>query len=169
MARRGRTFVRSAKRTMLWIGQDVGAAVAGADSILLSTLNAAALALRPFTVVRSRHLIIWDTDQQIATEDPIGVLGKIVVTESAAAAGIVSIPTPVQEADADWFIYQPVGLRMKFITGAGVVNPSGMQYVSDSKSMRKVGNDDQLVTIVQNSSTDGAIINIIGRTLIKLH
>ncbi len=81
----------------MWIGNNpLSAAVglAAASSVLIGTLNAAALLLRPFTIMRSRGFTFVDSDQNAASEAPFGVFGMIVVTDSATAAGIASIPTP---------------------------------------------------------------------------
>ena len=106
MARRFRPrgFVRPPKRTVMWIGKIPGnapLAVGANTGVLVSTLNAAALALRPFTVMRTRGIVHWETDQLAASETPFGVVASIVVTESAAAAGAGSIPTPTTENDSD--------------------------------------------------------------------
>ena len=171
---RPRRFVRSKKGTMLWLQaapnstpQPVGAA----SAVLLSTLNAAALALRPFTILRQRGILAWQSDQAGATEDPHGIFGSIVVTDTASGVGITAIPDPLTDPDASWVVFQPLFTRFRFVSAAGIFeNPGeGSTYTYDSKSMRKVGNNDDLVTVAVNGSSFGAEILQVGRTLVKLH
>ena len=71
----------------------------------MPVLNAAALALRPFTVVRTRANLIIRSDQQAASELFEVAYGETVVSEQASAAGVVSVPTPVTEDASDWHVY----------------------------------------------------------------
>ena len=169
MARRGRHFARPAARTMVWIGAGLPAvAVAASASALLATANAALLLLRPFTIVRSRLLISYSTDQRSADEHPFGAVGLIVVKESATAIGITALPTPITEVNADFFVYQGVDANFAFTTGTGYRNIH-THYVVDSKAMRKVDVDDDIAWILENRAAVGADVNIEGRILIKLH
>ncbi len=172
MARRfGRTVVRSTKRGSVWLGLNIGAtAIPASSAVLVGSLNAAALALRPFTVVRTRFVVRWASDQVAAIEDPHGALGMIVVTDTAVAAGVASIPTPTTNTNAGWFVHQPLLVGFDFITGVGFDSNAGMQYTVDSKAMRKVGDDDQVPIVVDNNNgADAAIVTMIGRMLVKLH
>ena len=114
MARRRHNFVRSAPRTKMWIGAGIGpgAALAGSTTTLFASLSAAALLLRPFTVLRTRIELLFESDQQSASERPSGLFGQIVVSDSAAAAGAASIPSPLANPEADWFVY--LGMTTSF-------------------------------------------------------
>ena len=164
-------FIRPPARTMVWVGNRLGlTTVAASTSILLSSLNAAALALRPFTVVRTRLLISFDSDQLTTDELTQAVYTQQVVTESAASAGIGSVPTGVTEPDADYFVYQGLFQTFTFVTGSGLSQDgSNLTYEVDSKAMRKVGSDDNIVTCIEIPSATGSRIAIEGRMLIKLH
>ncbi len=85
MARRTRgRFIRPAPRTKIWIGAGVGATSVGSlATVLISSLSAGALALRPFTVLRTHLLIGIHSDQSVSVEDMVGSFGHIVVTEAA--------------------------------------------------------------------------------------
>jgi len=172
MARPRRTFTRAGgKRTSLWLAGGIpGVAVSASSSTLLGTLNAAALALRPFTIVRTRILIHFNSDQTGAAEFTQAVYSEQVVTDSASAAGIASVPTPITEANADFHVYQPLFQKFIFISGVGVQQTGHEQtFMVDSKAMRKVGIDDDLVSVVELRSATGAEISVEGRILIKLH
>ncbi len=172
MARRSRSrFVRPAPRTMVWIGDRLAlTTVAASSSTLLTVLGASVLLLRPFTIVRTRISIYFDSDQESAAEFTQATYSEQVVTESAATAGIASLPTPHTEPDADFFVYQNLFQNLGFITGVGFQeNGANMVYTVDSKAMRKVGIDDDVVGVVQVGSGTGARIAIEGRALVKLH
>ncbi len=172
MARHNRVVTRrGSDRIMTWIGVNIGAtAVAGGSAVLAGTLNAAALALRPFTVIRSRVVCLWTTDQFVASEAPFGAVGSIVVKEDATAAGVASLPAPATEFDANWVFYQSLLADFVFGDATGFVDNSvGTRWEIDSKSMRKVGLDEQHAVVVDNTSGVGAGFTMIGRLLLKLH
>jgi len=167
---RGRTFAKS-DRQAVWLGIDIDpVTIAAGATVLVATLNAAALALRPFTVVRTRAMINWGSDQAAASEAPLGALGLIVVSDQAAAAGSGSVPSPVGNTDAPFFVWEPLISTFLFGDLTGFIEPSGYNLVVDSKAMRKVGvNEDVAIQVGNTSSAEGAIAVMIGRMLVKLH
>ena len=173
MARRSRVIVRGrgSDRGSVWIGVILGpTTVAAATNSLVGVLNAAALALRPFTVMRTRLDVMWASDQVAAIEDPFGFLGCIVVSDQATAAGVASVPAPGTNTDAPFFVHQGMSTLFNFITGVGFEGNSAMHYEINSKAMRKVGNNEDIAFVVSNSnSADGADVHILGRILVKLH
>ena len=158
-------------RAPLWLGLEVDSATISANTVVLaSTLNASALALRPFTIVRTRLEVLWRSDQVAASEVPHGAVGGIVVSEQAVAAGAASVPDPVGDTDSQFFAYQ--SMIVSFIAGATAVDisPAGQRYTIDSKSMRKVANNEDIAFVVTNSDTaHGALFSVQGRILVKLH
>ena len=177
MARRRARFVRSAPRTKMWIGQGVGETSVGASAkVFVSSLSAGALFLRPFTILRTHMLITVYSDQSTAIETTFGAFGKIVVTDTAAAIGVTAVPDPsgiAGDPEADWYVWQALQNRF-FIdidgaAGVGVDSRASQQYVIDSKAMRKVGPDDNEVSMVSNDAAVGFILTTIGRQLIQLH
>ena len=161
---------RGAKRTSQWISAGSVATTIGSGSqVLLQSLNAAALAIRPFTVVRTQLLVMWESDQVVTSERPHGAMGMVVVTDQAVAVGTTAVPGPISEPDASWLVYQ--GLMDSFIdaTSVGFQGNSGPQYAVDSKAMRKVEANQDLIMVVENRATVGAIFTVEGRILIKLH
>ncbi len=165
---------RGPRRKMLWLDfagvlQDV-VVVAGGAVTLLSSLNAAALALRPFTIVRTRGIAMVSTDQTAATEFPMGALGFGIASEQAVAAGIGSLPTPVAEAgSSSWFMWQALLSQLNLSTAVGVAN-AGNVFAFDSKGQRKVELGDDIYVAVENeSTTDGLALTFMARVLIKTH
>ena len=163
--------VTRAKRTSQWLFVDIQpAAVPAASKLLLGTLNAVGLSLRPFTIVRTHLEILWNSDQAAATEVQLGALGLMVVNDTAAALGVTGIPSPMSNADADWYTWQGLAGSFDFLSAVGFDAQTGRVFKVDSKAMRKVGADDDVVTMVENThATTGAQISIMGRFLIKLH
>ncbi len=169
---RGRSVIPGPRRQMVWIGSDFSVqTIVALSPLLLTTLNAAALLLRPFTIIRSRMLISYGSDQSGASEANMAIFSEQVVTEVAAAAGVTSIPTPLTEIDADYYTYAPIAFNFNFGTAASFtdVRGSGGYTVVDSKAMRKVDVDDDVVQVVQQQVAVGGLISVVGRTLIKLH
>ena len=69
MARRHTPAPRGARRQTLWLsGLTVGSTLTPDGATLLTTLNAAALALRPFTIVRTRGIVVIGTDNTAGSE-----------------------------------------------------------------------------------------------------
>ena len=161
----------SVARKSLWLFQDFASiTLTAAGGTIVTSLNAAALALLPFTVVRTRMELMVYSDQEAASEKQAGAWGAAVVSEEAQAVGVSAVPTPVTEAGSDlWFAYQEFFGGFQFTTsGAGQV---GQRYTVDSKAMRKVGVGQTIVTVAEFSSAggDGLVLKVAGRMLLKLH
>ena len=169
--RRGRVVTRSTPRTSSWVGVDLAPVDVSANSaILVGSLNAAALLLRPFTITRTRMDVLWSSDQNVAGEEPFGSMGCIVVSDTAAALGITAIPDPVSSPEGNWFVYQPLQAKFLFITAAGFESDAGHHITVDSKAMRRVGADEDIAIVCGNSAAaHGGRIAIQGRMLFKLH
>ncbi len=139
--------------------------------VLISSLGAGMLAIRPFTIVRTRGIIGIFSDQFVATEDQEIAYGHAVVSDQANAIGITAVPTPVTDLTSDlWYVYETVLARFVFGTGVGF-NPgaSTLRYF-DSKAMRKVEEGQDRVTVLESASTsEGCIITTSFRMLVKLH
>ncbi len=167
---RGPMIRRATKREMVWFFWDIDATAIAADAnVVLGSLNAAALALRPFTVVRTHLLVNWQSDQTAASETPTGALGSAVTSEQAATQSVV--PNPMANADSSaFFTWTPLISPFVFGSAAAFIEPGGYMKEVDSKAMRKVGPNEQIRVICENTSpTAGAIITVVGRQLVKLH
>ena len=174
MARRhSRGFVRPQPRTKIWIGAGVGQQTIVASSVqLLASLSAGALLLRPFTILRTHMLIAFSSDQAAVTEVPQGTFARIVVTETASAVGATAVPDPSNidgDPDAGWFLSKDVFVKFQFLDATGFEGDSSTQYEVDSKAMRKVGPDDDVVSMFSETAGQGAQIVTRGRMLIQLH
>ena len=173
-ARRSGLVLRDGRqrRQMLWL-QAVEIEATGTTAgftTLLTSLNAAALALRPFTIVRTRGLLVARSDQVAASEFFSIAYGDIIVTDQAVAAGVGSVPTPAAEPQSDWHVFERLSGQFDFGTGVGFQIDS-VERVIDSKAMRKVDLGEDLIGVQEVTlvSDGGVTLNSFTRVLIKLH
>jgi len=145
---------------------------AASTATIITTLNAAALALRPFTIVRTRGVVGIRSDQISASESYSAIYAQLVVSEQAAAVGVTAIPTPVTENGSDYFyVMETLFGAVQFLSAVGAfINGSETDRVFDSRAMRKVEDGMDIVTVVETTAaSNGAIVKTFQRTLIKLH
>jgi len=158
----------SQRRKTLWLGGVPVPAfntLASASSVLISSLNAAAKALLPFTVVRTVGWFSIRSDQQAAIEDFAGAFGQCIVTEQAVAIGVTAVPTPFTDNQSEaWFIQQIVQSSNVVDAGGSVIS-----MALESKAMRKVEVGFDLVGVVENPLATGIVISTFTRILVKLH
>ena len=160
------------RRETLWVGiAAVDTALAAASTaVLFAGFSAAALALRPFTVIRTHIALFFWSDQVGASETYQMAYGHAVVSDQVLAIGVTAVPIPMTDLSSDlWFVHQIVAGRFVFITGAGVLQV-GEQHFIDSKAMRKVEEGQDVASVIETSSvSSGANVLKSGRMLIKLH
>ncbi len=160
------------RRETLWISlADSSVTMGAGTATLLGSLNVAALALRPFTIIRVRGYLYLRSDQEAASESYAVSYGMAVVSDQASAIGVTAVPTPIVDRGSDlWFLYESLAGRLIRASGVGLVE-AGIFTKFDSKAMRKVNGDQDLVIVAENSgtSTDGITIVEGARILLKLH
>ena len=176
MARR-RDFVRGAhaiaqKRATTWF--DLLSSITGFSATggtILFSLTAAELALRPFTIIRTRLQVGIISDQTAAGEFQIGALGVEVVSDQAAATGVTAVPTPITDMASDfWMVHQLLYNSFVFASGVGFQDDGLHQYEIDSKAMRKVNvGEDVLVVGEFSGAASGFTMHVGGRILVKLN
>ncbi len=176
MARRVSRIIHGVRRQVretLWLsGDTTESTLSGAPTaILASSLNAAALALTPFTVVRTRGILHINSDQSAADESYGVDLGMAVVSAQASAIGVTAVPTPLTDKGSDlFFVYEQLFGRL-FVgggSGTGVPTMASNFLQWDSKAMRKVQDDEDVVLTIENEIA-GAIAIVSFRMLVKLH
>ena len=179
MARRNVGFGRFAtrrqgpRRETVWLSVPIVENVlTGAPTAILSgVLDAGALALRPFTVIRVRGIMHLRSDQAAATESFGAALGYAVVSEQASAIGVTAVPTPITDRGSDlFFVYQEIVDRIEIGSGAGTGVPvnTGRFMEFESKAMRKVNDDEDMIITVENELNGCNLIEA-ARFLVKLH
>ncbi len=169
-------FVRrnnAMRRDTIWLFGGPGQFVIASAStaVVLASFNAAALALRPFTVVRTRGQFLYHSDQRAATEDYEGAFGLAVVSDQASAIGVTAVPTPITDMGSDlWFVYEMAMGLITVTTDVGVVDPAGRLLNFDSKAMRKVEDGSDVVMVGETTGTsEGWAGTFAFRMLLKLH
>ncbi len=176
MARR---FVRSSSRTnsqrrsTLWLAITPGLDVADSAGRLAFNFNAAALGLRPFTIVRTHIEIMLTSDQSIAAESYGAAFGMSIVSEQAIAVGVTAVPLPIDDLGSDFFfVHQSMWGDFQFKSAVGFDAQGGSRYTIDSKAMRKVDEDQDLAATVQGAGAslgENSLVSSMGRMLVKLH
>ena len=100
------------------------------------------------TIKRIRGLLVISADVTTG-ENQIGAIGAIIVTDTAVAAGVASMPDPITDInDEGWMMYQPFGMRSGDASGVGVTS---LQVPFDSKAMRHISGGFQLAVIIANA------------------
>ncbi len=161
------------RRESLWVRvneTDTGLAAASTAAISNSA-NAALLALRPFTVVRTRGYLSVRTDQEVASEDYHVAFAAAVVSDQAVAIGVTAVPTPITDGGSDLFwMYEDIQDAVNVQSGVGVDFGIATGRTFDSKAMRKV-EDGQDIVFVKEAGTlsTGLICFTAARLLIKVH
>ncbi len=135
---------------------------------IVASLNAAALARRPFTIVRTHLEFMLRSDQSAAIEQQTCAFGMAVVSDEAVAAGVASVPTPITELGSDlWFLHVIMFGDESKLTDRS--SPATLRSV-DSKAMRKVEEGQDIVFVAELGGTGaGLILSSGGRFLIKTH
>ena len=177
VGRKSGFIVRSGgrRRETAWIGgvAFTQALAAPTSTALVLSLNAAALANRPFMIVRARGWIHVVSDQLAASENYGASYGQAVVSDQASAIGVTAVPTPTADSASDlWFVYEFLLGRFGFGSAASF-GEVGVGMVIDSKAMRKVEEGQDVVTVVEGpgagGGTSGSQIAGFHRLLGKLH
>ena len=161
------------RRETLWLEMAAtSSTLPGATSASrILTLTAGALALRPFTIIRTVFNWHLQSDQFAVSELQQAAIGGAVVTEQASAIGITAIPTPFTDLDSDaWYFHSILTSQFLFATAIGFESPAGVWKDVESKGQRKVeGGFDVNVMIETSSVSVGSIVSMAGRFLVKLH
>ncbi len=150
---RGRTV--SKKRHGDWVGS---AAVDGSTALAASTvlLDQVFIPDAPGeTVIRTRGLFGVESDQSAASESANGAVGIGVVSAQAVSVGITAVPHPVTDAGWNgWFWHSYWNSTVRVSSAVGFQNLL-RNITIDSKAMRKVGDEERVVIVLENSATVG--------------
>ncbi len=157
MARRGR-FPRGGvvgqKRKSNWIGpaDQTYLAIAGGNSVIHSSFVPSAVGFLAPTIVRTRGIVDLHGTTLVADVDFGGAYGICVVSDEAFAAGTASIPRPFDDADwGGWLVWGAFARHQEFLDGTGTALPNWSENI-DSKAMRKVGNNETIVALVESQT-----------------
>ena len=163
---------RSQRRETAWIGiaNNTNTISAASTAVLSAALNAAALALRPFTIIRT-HFYFRSFSDQIATTEFYGTsVGMAVVSDQARAIGVTAVPTPVTDLESDLFFMYGMQVGLLDVGDNTGVSLRGVDHRIDSKAARKVNDDQDVVLVFETPAEVSSVITIqAGRMLLKLH
>ena len=142
-------------------------AVPAASKVLLgSFINTSG---NDLVIERVRGEFTVNSDQTAASEEVMGALGFMIVSEDAFAVGITAISSPVSDPTNSWFVWHPFTLFSETSTGQQVNNPAGRPIVVDSKSKRVFEGNTRVVVVAENFATVGGLEMIfVLRVLAKL-
>ena len=156
------------RRMTQWFAIQIGTtAVAAGGATLLASLNAAALADRPFTLVRAIGTVHMSG---VGPGLSSGAFAIAQASEAAVTAGIGSLPTPITEGDANVFqTYLPlIGEGYQYAAAGTADIMTEQVFHFDSKAMRKINTEDNLAVVAE--SLAGAFnLTVVGRLLVKAH
>ena len=172
MARRfrNRSFARGPRKAVDWSASAVATDMTTltASSVVLSEVFVPIVGGE--TVIRTRGLFSYRSDQFAASEVQIGAVGIAVVTEQASTVGITAVPHPnTDSAWGGWLWHSYFLSRVDVSSAVGVQFDGVHNIVIDSKAMRKVDEDERLVVVVENSGAFGIQFNTSERFLSKIH
>jgi len=109
-------------------------------------------------VRRSRGRFGVISDQASVTEQCIGAIGFVVVSDLALAAGAASIPGPFTDASDDgWFVWEGFATVSQFtlaVSNASAAQGAGL-FEFDSKAMRKVPDGFSIAVMAENTTGGG--------------
>jgi len=167
---RGNTFVRGKRSATDWSAS----LPVSAFTTIVASGTLLAEVFTPIaggeTVLRTRGLFSYMSDQSAAIESQIGAVGIGVVSEQAASVGITAVPFPATDASwGGWLWHSYFQSRLEFLSATGFDPNMAHNIVIDSKAMRKVGENERLVVVVQNVSAFGIRVLSNIRILSKVH
>ncbi len=159
---------RSAQRKTVWFSVPLTSTIITTEvGTVVSSLNAGALALRPFTIVRTHIQLFLASDQEAAIELQEAAFGLAVVSDQAVAVGLSALPTPATDLSSSlWLAHQVMFADAVNITDR---TSPGQKYEINSKAMRKVEIGQDLVLMAESGSSSGVNILSGGRILVKTH
>ena len=165
-----RKYVRTSgkARKSLWVHQSfVNTTFTAVGGTIITTANAALLALRPFTIVRQYYELMLVSDQEAAVEKHGIAFGVEVVSDEAEAIGVTAVPTPETEAGSDfWMLHTYMFGEESRLTDKAL--PARHLKV-ESKAMRIVEGGSTWITVGEFVNVGGgSILSMAGRALIKV-
>jgi len=158
------------RRETAWLGGTfIRTTLASTNAVAVSAqLSTEELAMRPFTIVRTRGIMHVKSDQSAASEFYGVQMGFAIVSDQAIAIGVTAVPTPDTDIDSDlWFVYESVFGQIDVTTDIGRVEV-GHTVRYDSKAMRKVEPGQDIVQVLE-CPLNSALVSDSFRMLVKLH
>ena len=157
---------RRQRRRVEWVISTLGDATsltANTKVALRANLQASFENLGSPTLVRTRSHFVVAINSGTEFDDVLVGMGIAIVTALAAAAGAASLPGPLTNGDFPWLWHATRGGR--FLEGqtaatdgalaGGVANLQLFDFPCDSKAMRKLNAEEELVVCIELENTAG--------------
>ncbi len=162
----GRTIVRrgqAPRRAMFWAGSSQSASNATNTSSVGTLVSESTLENVPNpTIIRIRgRLTCFIT--AIGADDAITTMtyGIMVVSAAALAGASVPAPAPANDVDSPWMWWDTVVLQKALQAGAEDTAIGAHYYMDvDSKSMRKIKQNEVLIFVSQNAAISGGAATV---------
>jgi len=162
---RGRPAGRGARLRKVWCaGTPFDRATMGVTQSVISSCAIAEAGALEGTVLRTRGEVLVTGDPNATTDSDLLALGICIVTDNALAVGGASVPGPLNDDGADywlWHRYVPMDSAGETAVRADSIS-SIVRVEIDSKAMRRVGQDSAVVLIGELLSGDYASIIVSG-------
>ncbi len=177
MPRSRRGFTQTRRQVAWGIGPGASVVVAAPSASQANILGGGVVLVNEekATIVRIRGSVqAFLTTASAAGDGFHCAMGIALVTSQAFAAGVASLPHPIDESDWDgWMYHRFFDLHSAFATlvGGFVVNDqSSIQFEVDTKAMRKWTENMTVVGVLQSVEQGTASMNMFfdSRLLVKL-
>ena len=171
MARRvARPFARGPRKATDWSASTPNTGYTGLSAATIALAEGFQPIAGGETIIRTRGLFTFGSDQQAADEQFLGAIGIGVVSEQAFTVGVTAIPDPVVDAEWGGWLYHSFFANFSpFSSATGFDALGAQQLVIDSKAMRKIGENERLVLMVTNAGGFGLQFTSSLRILTKVH
>ncbi len=159
MARRLQAQHRRSPSNKTWTGLSASAytLVNASSKVLLGSFSLSNPGIDE-TLLRVRGMFSVKSDQVATSEDQLGSIGMILVTDTALGVGITAIPGPSADDDDDgWFIHSYFAQHFHLLTAAGFVNDLAKSYPFESKAKRKVHDGNSIAIVAENTHATHAL------------
>ena len=117
--------------------------------VTLLTTNAAA------TLIRTRGEILYSIDGPADNDAKSLGFGIIIATDAQVTAGVTAFPSPLSVLDADWLWHGFGLLKSQSATQFSDLGGQVGRLVIDSKAMRKMKPNDNVVFVVDGANLAG--------------
>jgi len=149
-----RNQIRSKRRQVAWgVGPNAQGQISSVTNSVVWTNGVVLLLDVESTIVRIRgDMLLRITAAAAAGDGFSGAVGMGIVNSQAFAAGIVSMPTPVTEADwPGWMYHRFFNIKAPTGTLADGANADAIvqRLEIDSKAMRKIGTEEVFFGAIQ--------------------
>ena len=155
---------RGARLRKVWCRISQTGLNVGAIQAALLTCSLAESGLADATLLRSRGEFLLTAVPNSANDETMVGVGIIVVNQSAADAGGVSLPGPINDDNSDaWLYHRFIPMDGTILTAADPqAIGTNFRFEVDSKAMRRVATDQAVVFMIEHDVSTFASVTISG-------